>query len=150
MKNNIHNTAYNNIHIPSFKFISNSIKKGGECFNQEKTEGWSKLLGEGNLGRLGMVFNHPSHAYCFHTHGIKDKSYLLSSGLRIFFFLLSCCCDKFIKQRLSIFHFFNCFEPRVFSMLGCKFTKSSSVTKRQVYWFGRAFLAGSSFSSTTT
>lgn len=73
---------------------------------------------------------------------LKKSPYLLTSGLRIFFFLLSCRCDKLIKQGLSIFHLFNCLEPRVFSMLGCKFTKSSSATKWQVNSFGRAVFAG--------
>lgn len=73
---------------------------------------------------------------------LKKLPYLLTSGLRIFFFLLSCRCDKLIKQGLSIFHLFNCLESRVFSMLGCKFTKSSSATKWQVNSFGRAVFAG--------
>lgn len=71
----------------------------------------------------------------------QKPPYLLTSGLRIFFLLLSCRCDKLIKQGLSIFHLFNCLESRVFSMLGCKFTKSSSVTKWQVCWFGRPVFA---------
>lgn len=90
-------------------------------------------------GSQALALSHLTHTT--HTAGTQGSPYLLSPGLRVFLLLLSCRCDKLIKQGLSIFHLFNCLEPRVFSMLGCKFTKSSSATKWQVNSFGRAVWA---------
>lgn len=107
------------------------------CNTSRKVQ--ARVLGKAQ-GNQALALSHLTHTT--HTAGTQESPYLLSPGLRVFLLLLSCRCDKLIKQGLSIFHLFNCLEPRVFSMLGCKFTKSSSATKWQVNSFGRAVWAG--------